>query len=839
MSKKEFNLDDLDELLNANINQHDEEGLDDPELLSQLQALSSSSKPEKKKEVPKQRVQQVQDMEIDIDAYHALAQGNDDDINVEFDEEDMNDPNLLGELSAIGGTDSNRMITDDSETDNSTVSELTNMGFTVKQAQNALNKFDNNLERATNYLLDNPQQQQEDETTQQQQQQQKEDDDEEEEESLDPEYYKQKAQEYQKLALMAKKQGDKKKAIELLRESKVFKQKYEDTMVLTQSELNNVNKQSQPMIPQQVEQSIPVQTKQASSSPLLEEEEIVPIQQQRTPSPPLMTSPQVTIPAAKLEKAQETLQQVIKLQKEYKEAALHYKNLGNLSVARQMVKTSKELLHTGIQLKNGEIFDANLPNRPDMTLGDGKMHQVMEQPITNISSTSQIENQLGYQLNVSHNLAIQNNSASNNKKNKMTMSNRDHFAALEHALQADLLSLKGNSTDEIPPLHFEQVNYTYQNVIDTVPSTMMEFKIIKATSLPTLDISTHLNPFVTWDFNGWPPENAAQAAMNKGETPIAEGIEPEFQFSTQIPITRTNRAFLRYLQRKKLTVEVYHNKYTYGLFRRPVLLGKAIIPMETLLTKSSISGAFDLVDSNRKKSGGKIHLQINLREPLTCQDIVDRAERWLVLDAYGSTVSRCLSAAGLTQGGPILPSDEEESKSSKMTTPEIGITTPSSINTPPPSAVNTLPPPTKAPEVSKETVIKKPEPAKSTKQDENQLEKAEEEFNSVDSIVSNMVLEHEMKLVDASTSGNKEDLMDRKQALEIKMNMLVIQVQTGLLDMETYLSNVQKRMDEDRQLAIIFKKFNRLDLAKAALVRKKIMQDELEEARAAMEAEDE
>jgi hypothetical protein len=33
MSKKDFNLGDLDDLLNSNINQHDEEGLDDPELL--------------------------------------------------------------------------------------------------------------------------------------------------------------------------------------------------------------------------------------------------------------------------------------------------------------------------------------------------------------------------------------------------------------------------------------------------------------------------------------------------------------------------------------------------------------------------------------------------------------------------------------------------------------------------------------------------------------------------------------------------------------------------------------------------------------------------------------
>jgi hypothetical protein len=110
---------------------------------------------------------------------------------------------------------------------------------------------------------------------------------------------------------------------------------------------------------------------------------------------------------------------------------------------------------------------------------------------------------------------------------------------------------------------------------------------------------------------------------------------------------------------------------------------------------------------------------------------------------------------------------------------------------------------------------------------------------SVDNIVSNMVMEHEMGLANAGMASKqpakaKEDLMDRKQALEIKMNMLVIQVQTGMLDMDTYLENVQKRMDNDRRLALIFKKHNRLDLAKAALVRKKIMQDELDEARAAM-----
>jgi hypothetical protein len=136
------------------------------------------------------------------------------------------------------------------------------------------------------------------------------------------------------------------------------------------------------------------------------------------------------------------------------------------------------------------------------------------------------------------------------------------------------------------------------------------------------------------------------------------------------------------------------------------------------------------VDSNRKKSGGKIHLQINLREPLTCQDIVDRSERWLVLDAYGSTVSKCLSTAGLTQGGPILhtqqsyptksPSDEEN-QSSKMTTPEMGVSTPEmGVSTPEMGAKTPPPPPPQ--------VVKTPKSSK-VNVDQSQLEKAEEEFN--------------------------------------------------------------------------------------------------------------
>ena len=220
---------------------------------------------------------------------------------------------------------------------------------------------------------------------------------------------------------------------------------------------------------------------------------------------------------------------------------------------------------------------------------------------------------------------------------------------------------------------------------------------------------------------------------------------------------------------------------------------------------------------------------------------------WLVLDSFGSTASQCLSTAGLTVGGPFIP----QAPSTPQTSSTPVVPTPMATDSPIPHTIEDTTVPIEPVKVTKEPEQLLPSTPKGNEAkpmdaklndaagENSELEQAELEFNSVDNIVSNMVMEHEMGLVNVGLANksnkNKEDLMDRKQDIEIKMNMLVIQVQTGMLDMNTYLDNVQKRMDADRRLALIFKKHNRLDLAKAALTRKKIMQDELEEARAAME----
>lgn len=63
-----------------------------------MQEITAGSEPQKKPTQKKKPRQQALDMDIDIDAYTSLAQG-DDDIEVDFDEKDLNDPNLLVKIT--------------------------------------------------------------------------------------------------------------------------------------------------------------------------------------------------------------------------------------------------------------------------------------------------------------------------------------------------------------------------------------------------------------------------------------------------------------------------------------------------------------------------------------------------------------------------------------------------------------------------------------------------------------------------------------------------------------------------------------------------------------------
>lgn len=435
------------------------------------------------------------------------------------------------------------------------IQHLVSMGFSETQATDALDKYDGNLERATNYLLDTPMtnndQMEADVSTTQKPMM---DDDtirretsdvgameeeavEQDEQFNDLEELQQRIKHYQKLAIAAKRSGDKKKAVELLRHSKGLDQRYQELIQRTKMSPpppspSTAQPQDEIMHDTPAATDLPAQSNPPSpAQPLPPPSQPAASSSSPEPEPPKM-QPQDNTAAM-----QALLQQIVALQKEYKEAAIHYKNIGNLAVSKEMIKTSKELLRVGIQVKNGEIGDIEavrnkLPGKPDMSRGDGKMRQI--QLVASGSPSEQtlehLESQLVYQVDICHNLAIQSATMTGRKQTGKTLSDSANaYQQLEQAFTADLVSIRSRRDQDMkttPQLHYELVNYTYKNILDHIPINQMELKIIRGIGLQSLDISTNIEPFVTWDFGGWPPENTAQASLGKGETAVKKGTEP-------------------------------------------------------------------------------------------------------------------------------------------------------------------------------------------------------------------------------------------------------------------------------------------------------------------------
>lgn len=93
-----------------------------------------------------------------------------------------------------------------------------------------------------------------------------------------------------------------------------------------------------------------------------------------------------------------------------------------------------------------------------------------------------------------------------------------------------------------------------------------------------------------------------------------------------------------------------------------------------------------MVDNNRKKFGGKLEIQLNIREPLNGQEIIKRSERWLILDEFSQQTSQLLYSAGLTKAPYVSPNIPLPSSSSNDNITSVDTT---NITTPIPKADTT------------------------------------------------------------------------------------------------------------------------------------------------------
>jgi hypothetical protein len=240
-------------------------------------------------------------------------------------------------------------------------------------------------------------------------------------------------------------------------------------------------------------------------------------------------------------------------------------------------------------------------------------------------------------------------------------------------------------------------------------------------------------------------------------------------------------------------------------------MGKVDVKLSDLAEKSEIHGVFDLMDSNgRRPAGGKLELRIRLREPLVKKQTLRRREKWIVSNE-----------TDLSLFSPFMARKQSEQKAT-LQPPQ---SAPASVrrNTPP-SQQPTLKP--KTPEA--------PTPAAAPSADDATQELMDI-FDRVDLIVSNNVLEAEQAQLNQKIATEKvrgkisDELVDKQQQIQIRMQLLVIQVQSGQLTMEAYVTQLRQAIERTKTMAVAFKKAGQLEYAKRALQRMKIMQAEADE----------
>ncbi|CAJ0843067.1 9766_t:CDS:2 [Entrophospora sp. SA101] len=406
---------------------------------------------------------------------------------------------------------------------------------------------------------------------------------------------------------------------------------------------------------------------------------------------------------------------------------------------------------------------------------------------------SHLQTQLEAQSSLCHTIAAHYLKSGNKKQAALYLRYKNSF-------KADLNSLVSysNHDKDVPAFHYQEVSYEIENIFPELAANDMEICIERAWNLGNKEVNGNdVVAYVNWNV-AWPPEGSPGAGSGKGDTSTSDrGMNPEFNFKKRIDIVRS-RPFQRYLERKKATFEVFHYK---GFLRKSISLGKATIKLDTLLKKSEIHDVLELVDHVRKPTGGKLEIRIRLRTPYSQSEIITKTEKWLIIDEFNKDFTNSVT-----------------SPPKKPTT---------SSSSPPPASVASSSK-TKEQNVSQSLITSNTEAINTGKDD-------------VENIASNLVLQNEIELItnqittlEAQRKPIPEDLLDRQNELEIKMNLLLISVQTNELTMAEYIERVKASIVNCKKLALFFKKAGKLDEAKKALRRSKIMEDEVKEVEEAI-----
>ncbi|KAI9001901.1 hypothetical protein BC832DRAFT_593754 [Gaertneriomyces semiglobifer] len=839
--------------------------LDDPALLAELQKLAGGSKL-KPKAMPKSKPQPVPDVDVNAILSSVPLEG---DVHVEFRDEDMADPELLGMLKGLGGSTSDEEDLDKSQDGNDThrtVDKIVDDGEHVEVPAKAIQQ-----------LRSIPQQQLAEPTASQV---------EPVDESLPISYrlrntspdLLQKYLHLQKIvAVNRKRSGDVEGAKEALKEVKLLEKR------LTEVE-------------EDIRDGRPVRD-YVDSSAVRDE----------LSRPPITD----TIDAKGVvseERQQGLLHELKQRQLEYKQYALQAKKVENLPLARYYLSVSKGMqepievaemggdldslgsftvpphpreasLPEGVTLvvaqetatpkhvetpkkpdnatnattagtpsKKAKIVGVQAPDTP--TVVTTSPEELLRAPVIHGDIHTHLTTTLSEQISL-----LTTISAHYLKTNQKPLAL--HYHKLKKTIQTDLTTLELlKANGKTPGFKYTTLKYEMEQAnTDIMPDEML-VSIERGWDITCKGVSSSdLDLYVAFDFGDDSP--FAETKESKGETPVVRmGADPVWEFEKKVKITR-NKALQRYIERRKLILELYHSQRGF-LFSKKVLIGKITMKLDELMGKCEVRQVLEVMDptSPRRTTGARLSVRVALRTPLIKPHVVQKEDQWLVVDFEGAGSGAKIEIPNVDiDGAKVVGAEKErvqvppkvEDVASDHLTVQTGLSPEraSRTGTPSPQQPGKSPArsgattPTPSPGHSASPGTPTPTSASSPGTSGADLDDLETEFNNPSALPSNAVLETEhaalVALISASHNGSPPpDLLDLKMQYELRLNTLVLLVQTGGLSMERYVQDLEDAIKKTKTYAVEFKKGGRIEMAKKALKRVKIMQGEVDEVKAAL-----
>ncbi|RXM35017.1 Coiled-coil and C2 domain-containing protein 1B [Acipenser ruthenus] len=322
--------------------------------------------------------------------------------------------------------------------------------------------------------------------------------------------------------------------------------------------------------------------------------------------------------------AQQQLEFLEGRRKKYMKAAIQAKQKNDLEQAKSFLRTAKGFEPMIEAAKNGKAVDiSKVPSPPGdeeddfilMHHGDVQISQKAEDVYMQLAKI--LKEQCEKCVSYSKQFTQLGNITETTKFEKMSEDCKKNLEILKLAQAQGL---------DPPKHHFEKRTYSIVRIFPELSSTELLLIVVKGINLPAPPgIATNdLDAFVKFEF----PYPSGEQAQKHKTSVIKNTNCPEYNQSFKLNINRNHRGFRRVIQSKGIKLEVLHKG---GFLRSDKPVGTVHLKLEKLETECEVREIVELFDG-RKATGGRLEVRVQLREPLSGQDVQQVTERWLVLE---------------------------------------------------------------------------------------------------------------------------------------------------------------------------------------------------------------